>query len=126
MPGIELHTFSEQGLETMLRQSIVAKLSSDKDALKEINVDAIIPQTVADARIMDRDFPQGLFRIKGLLALDDSGIGMKYFDFNIEQGLHQGKDQEIADQLAFQCFACVAQMKRDRKKNPNRRKLIIA
>ena len=125
MGQIEQHIFSEHGFEGLLRDRIYRKLGPDKDALKEINVDVVHPKTVKEGIMMARDFPQGLFSIKGLLALDDSGVGMKYFNFNIEQGLPTVKDDEIADELAFNCFKCVAEMKRERKKNPHKRKLIL-
>jgi hypothetical protein len=121
---IDAPIFGTTGMETMLREKIMGRLGEDKDALKAINVDVYRATTVAEAIELSR-FPNGLLVVSGYLALDDSGVGMKYFNFLMEQKLSRNEDEEIADSLAHQCLLCFCEMKRDRKRNPDRRTLVL-
>jgi hypothetical protein len=122
---IDAPIFGTAGMEAMLRDKIIGRLGQEnKTALKSLNVDVYRATTIPEAMQLAK-FPNGLLTVKGYLALDDSGVGMKYFEFKMEQKLSRAQDEEVADDLAHQCLACFNAMKRDRKKNPHRRKLVL-
>lgn len=124
MSRIEEHIFSTEGLEQMMRARIFARLGEDKDALKQFSVKVFVPNTLEESMELAQA-NKGLFNVTGLLGLDDSGVGYRYFDFNIEQGLSKDKDEAIAEDLAAQCQECIRKMKARRKLNPNEHKLIL-
>jgi hypothetical protein len=123
---IEQHIFGTAHLEQIMRDAIAERLGSEyAGALKGFQVEIMIPTTVQESIQMKRDFPQGIFKVSGYLALDDSKVGGKYFEVNIEQGLSKEKDEEISKELAFQCYACCREMERYRKAHPDEHKLVI-
>ena len=122
---IEQHIFGTAHLEQIFKEIILDRLGEYRACLKSFEINAWMPTTVQESIMMKRDFPQGIFVVKGYLALDDSGVGVRYFEINVEQGLPKDKDEQIAKDLAHHCFVCVCKMKRERKKNPDAAKLIV-
>lgn len=113
---IERHLFSTDDLERLLKDQIFAALGSDKDALKAFEVKVFRPETIEQARAL-KELGTELFVVSGLLGLDDSGVGYKYFSVNIEQGHDIEGDKSIGREMGIQCAACVRQLKKERKKN---------
>lgn len=114
---IDIYAVGADGLETMMRDAILEKLGPDRDALKAFDVTAFIPENAEQIEALNR-IGGKMFVAKGALALDDSGINMRVFSVNIEEGMSERQDREVADALAHQCLICVAQMKRERKSLP--------
>lgn len=103
-----------QGFENLFLNAIREKLGADRDALKAFQIIEFKPETAEQAAILAKIDKQ-LFRVTGALGLNDSGANWKVFQVDIEQGLTNKDDLEVADQLAHQCLIAVAKMKRERK-----------
>lgn len=111
--GVVVALSDISGLHNLFYQTIIAKLGEDKDALApdKFEVSIYEPKTVEEAKQIAR-MGKRLFEVKGFLKIDDSGDG-RFFGFTMEEGLTDAEDREIADQLAHQCLACVAEMRRE-------------
>jgi hypothetical protein len=102
------------GFENLFRTAIEKELGDDRDALKAFQVAEYRPPDV-EAAMAYHKLGKKLYTISGALGLNDSGDGWRAFDVTIEEGLTSVEDQQVADQLAFQCKKCVAQLKRQKK-----------
>ena len=107
MSRIEVATVGITEYEHLLRKTIQDTLGRDWEALRSLEVKPYIPMSPEEAEDLAKT--KGLLTIRGFLSLN--GETGKMLDMNMEMGLTQKQDMEIANELANQCKACVRLMK---------------
>lgn len=113
MSAIEIANVGIEGLENLLRGTIHDVLGDDKECLRSFEVKPLI--ATCDEMARDLAMTKGILNVRGFLSLD--GENGRMLEFNMEMGLTRSEDMEIAEQLAFQCKACVEGLQRRRNAN---------
>lgn len=113
MSAIEIANVGIEGLENLMRGTIHDVLGDDKRYLRSFEVKPLI--ATCDEMAKDLAMTKGILNVKGFLSLD--GENGRMLEFNMEMGLTRSEDMEIAEQLAFQCKACVEGLQRRRNEN---------
>ena len=113
MSQIEIANVGIDGLEQLMKGTIHDVLGDHKKYLRYFEVKPLI--ATCDEMAKDIAKTKGILNVKGFLSLDGN-VG-KMLDFNMEMGLTRSEDMDIAEQLAFQCKACVEKMMRDKNAN---------
>jgi len=88
-------------------------LGDDKKCLRSLEVKPLIP--TCDEMAADMAKTKGILNVRGFLSLD--GHYGRMLEFNMEMGLTRSEDIDIAEQLAFQCKACIKLMKAENHEN---------
>ena len=113
MSQIEIANVGIDGLEHLMRGTIHDVLGDDKKYLRSFEVKPLI--ATCDEMARDIAATKGILNVKGFLSLD--GEKGKMLEFNMEMGLTRSEDMDIAEQLAFQCKACVEKMLKEKNAN---------
>jgi hypothetical protein len=100
---IETISVGLDGLEQLLRRTILDELGEDKECLRSLEVKPYIAKCAEEAA--DIALTKGILSVQGFLSLD--GHRGKMLDMLMEVGLTDAQDRDIATQLADQCVACV-------------------
>jgi hypothetical protein len=113
MSQIEIANVGIEGIEHLFRGTIRDVLGEDKRFLRSLEVKPLI--ATCDEMARDLAKTKGILSVKGFLSLD--GEKGRMLEFNMEMGLTRSEDMEIAEQLAFQCKACVEILQRNKNEN---------
>jgi hypothetical protein len=113
MSQIEIANVGITEYENLMRGTIHDVLGEDRRFLKSLEVKPLI--ATCDEMARDMAETKGILNVRGFLSID--GEKGRMLEFNMEMGLTRSEDMEIAEQLAFQCRACVEIMKRKNHEN---------
>ena len=113
MSQIEIANVGIEGIEHLFRGTIHDVLGEDKRFLRSLEVKPLI--ATCDEMARDLAKTKGILSVKGFLSID--GENGRMLEFNMEMGLTRSEDMEIAEQLAFQCKACVELLHKERHAN---------
>ena len=111
MSQIETISVGLEGLERLLKNTVKEQLGEDGYCLRSFELKPYIATCVEEA--IDLAQTKGVLTVRGFLSLD--GENGKMLDMNMEMGLTDSQDREIADSLAGQCVVCVKLMKEQHK-----------
>jgi hypothetical protein len=113
MSQIQIANVGITEYEHLMRGTIRDVLGDDKVCLRSLEVKPLIPQS--DEEAADIAKTKGILNVRGFLSLD--GRNGRMLEFNMEMGLTRSEDMDIAEQLAFQCKACVQLMQKEKHAN---------
>ena len=113
MSQIEIANVGITEYEHLMRNTIHEVLGEHRECLRSLEVKPLIP--TCDEMAKDIAATKGILNVRGFLSLD--GHKGKMLEFNMEMGLTRSEDMDIAEQLAFQCRACVEKMQREKNAN---------
>jgi len=94
--------------ELQLERTVRDALREDAQVLRAIEIKPYIPTTAAEADALAQT--KGILVVHGFLSLD--GENGRVFDFQMEAGLTEAQDTQIAEQLAKTCVRTVREMKK--------------
>lgn len=113
MSQIEIANVGIAEYEQLMKRTIHEVLGDEKEYLRSFEVKPLI--ATCDEMARDIAATKGILNVKGFLSLD--GHKGKMLEFNMEMGLTRSEDMDIAEQLAFQCKACLDILKREKREN---------
>jgi len=105
--AIEIARVGLPEYETLLRRTVCEALKGDAEFLRSLEIKPLIATSAEEADLIAQT--KGLLVVRGFLSLD--GLVGRMLEFTMEYGLTDSQDQEIADQLALQCVACITILK---------------
>ena len=113
MSVIEIANVGITEYEHLMRGTVRDVLGDDSKCLRSLEVKPLIPTCAEEAADIAKT--KGILNVRGFLSLD--GHNGKMLDFNMEMGLTRSEDIDIAEQLAFQCKACIELMKKEKNES---------